>query len=594
MTPAQIGLALRDLKWRLDWQYLLRHKHRNPCPRFYVRKDNSQWDGRAKTRVVGLLCSQLDRLVRSYTAYSRLLLPAADVNLPLVCLRSLQQLRSHPHVVCVPADKNLGLAVLDRSRYIALCLEHLSDPRNFEELSISRTHALLVSARRELDIIRQSTAHCSFLGSRAREYSTFFGSSASNVLPRFYGLLKVHKHKMAIRPIVASHSFVTTAVSKVCAFELHKLVRAHLPRVLEDSKSLIRVLETTRILRPIDGVFFATADVEGLYVNIPTDAALHAIARFTRRHAPSGLASLLVRWSTFVFDYALVGFEGRTFRQLWGFPMGTALAPDAANIYMSIHEDFDGVWDHPRLDSVLPPAAALPVGLRLIDDFTFVFTNVTRSDVDDFMEEVSRRIAPALRITYQVASTTMDTLDLHVFKGPRFEETRLLAFRTHQKPMHKYQYLPWLSRQPRSVYFSSVKSEILRHATNCSTRSWFEHMVQLYVLRQRVRGFPAFYLHRWVHSVDWHERRRILDRPTRVCANDNNRDVPIYLKLQYDLVTAAVPSSIMYRFGTWIDALADPLPNRERSLLCWTKGLPLGSFLCATSGRQAELGRGNT
>eukprot|EP00892_Ulva_mutabilis_P009359 jgi/Ulvmu1/6796/UM306_0003.1 len=75
--------------------------------------------------------------------------------------------------------------------------------------------------------------------------------------------------------------------------------------------------------------------------------------------------------------------------------MGTALAPDAANIFMALQEDFDGEWGKPRLDAVLPAAAAMPLGRRLIDDYTFVLTGVSEADVTAFAEEISRRIAPA-------------------------------------------------------------------------------------------------------------------------------------------------------------------------------------------------------
>jgi hypothetical protein len=59
-------------------------------------------------------------------------------------------------------------------------------------------------------------------------------------------------------------------------------------------------------------------------------------------------------WLQFVFEEALVVFGGGTFRQIWGFPTGTALSADAANTFMALCEAVQGVYNHAALDTFLP------------------------------------------------------------------------------------------------------------------------------------------------------------------------------------------------------------------------------------------------
>ena len=52
---------------------------------------------------------------------------------------------------------------------------------------------------------------------------------------------------------------------------------------------------------------------------------------------------MLFRWIFVVFTNALVSFKRRTYVQRHGFPMGTPLAPAAANIFMAVKEDWLGL-----------------------------------------------------------------------------------------------------------------------------------------------------------------------------------------------------------------------------------------------------------
>jgi hypothetical protein len=123
-------------------------------------------------------------------------------------------------------------------------------------------------------------------------------------IPAFYGLIKVHKSPVALRPIVACHSWITTPLSRICAYELRKLLQMHLPQVLRDSTHLIGLMEASPIPArfPAFSTRLITGDVEGLYVNIPINKAVEKVTDFCRKHTGIHFASMINSWLKFVFE----------------------------------------------------------------------------------------------------------------------------------------------------------------------------------------------------------------------------------------------------------------------------------------------------
>jgi hypothetical protein len=122
-----------------------------------------------------------------------------------------------------------------------------------------------------------------------------------------------------------------------------------------------------------------------------------------------------------------------------------------------------------------------------------------------------------------------------------------------------------------------TQAEVTRHATNCSSESWFHHMVHLYVVRQLYRGFPSDKLLEWVSTVSYSSvRSRILCNTDRAAGGD--RRVPLYLKLQYDDISSALAAPMtMHLFADKV--LTGRSHLGDRTLVCWCRGTNLGSRL---------------
>jgi hypothetical protein len=258
-------------------------------------------------------------------------------------MATIAALRLSPQIISRPADKKMGLCIVNRDWYVDTCLKHLQSSRDFILIPAEDVAAAVtVTAARLSRLLEEFKAwighpYINVERDRLNSHLKYLNAQSPNSrIPAFYGLIKVHKSPVALRPIVACHSWITTPLSRICAYELHKLIQIHLPHVLRDSTHLIKIMEASPIPSrfPAFSTRLITGDVEGLYVNIPINEAVEKVTDFCRKHKGVHFALMINSWLKFVFEEALVAFGNKTFRQIWGFPMGTALLPDAANTFI--------------------------------------------------------------------------------------------------------------------------------------------------------------------------------------------------------------------------------------------------------------------
>ena len=325
------------------------------------------------------------------------------------------------------------------------------------------------------------------------------------------------------------------------------------PHILPDSRALVRDLESMTFTDEVDSMYLITGDVEGLYVKIPINVALKVIGGFLAQILARGgsgaraacQATWLRRAMHLVFCTMSMRFGTRYYKQAHGFPMGSPLSPDAANLFMALIEDVFGEWQHaPQpLHNYLSLPECLKLFKRLIDDYTVVLAGVSRLQVNTFLNELDRRLyLVGLKVTWVVHTQFCDTLDLHVYKPEGMRSTGKLAFRTHHKVGNRYQYLARSSMHNPQVFSALVRGELYRHAVNCSSHAWFWHMAQLFRHRLLARGYLEHGISAVFDSVQYSVRTRFLygaaapEPPLAGCA------IPLrmFFKLPYDGTSASM------------------------------------------------------
>ena len=524
-------------------------------------------------------------------------------------LRQLQVLRQS--IIIRLADKNMGIVVADKARYNNMCLAHLADSHKFTYLGERNHEGHIVWCKAELfELLAElrPLAGEAFGPAASRELHKYLLVERTYNLAVFYGLVKMHKPVPALRPITACHSWVTTPLAVVIARELHADMMRTFPHILADTKSLVRDIEAlTFSLSEQSSLWLITGDVEGLYVNIPQETALTVLgahlAAVLQRGADDGAAAALrAEWLNramrFVFLQMYMRFGDSVYHQVHGFPMGSPLSPDAANLFMALVEDLLGAWQHDgdSLAAHLPTAACLKLFRRLIDDYTVVLAGVNGRHVRTFLNEIDRRLAQVgLKVTWVVQSQSMDTLDLHVYRPPDMHSTGKLAFRTHAKLGNRYQYLHAASMHNPHVFPAMVRAELYRHAVNCSTHTWFWHMAQLFRARLEQRGHGTATIAAVFAEVSYSVRTRLLygNSQPAAAASASAQPLRVFVKMPFDCITASMDLSRCMRSVVTDVARAwqgTPAAQRygehlERALLmmCWKRARTLGSCFMRSS-----------
>ena len=105
-------------------------------------------------------------------------------------MAALRRLRESDLVIC-PADKGASIVVMPKSKYIQFCHTHLADCLTYETVkAIPSIQPMFLEAAADL---------LKILPARVRRRLQALGTR----MPNFYGLPKLHKNPVVIRPIVS-------------------------------------------------------------------------------------------------------------------------------------------------------------------------------------------------------------------------------------------------------------------------------------------------------------------------------------------------------------------------------------------------------
>ena len=170
-----------------------------------------------------------------------------------------------------------------------------------------------------------------------RSYHNFSLTQSNTVLPKAYGLPKIHKPDIPIRPIISTINSPTHFLAKIIDKELRNCVKKPVSQV-NNSYELISKL--THVVVPPDFVLLSL-DVSSLFTNVPCELVIHSLdKRFSDIHNISKIPfSEIVDSVKFLFDNTFFTFDGIIYKQVFGTPMGSPISPLFADIVMSDLEE---------------------------------------------------------------------------------------------------------------------------------------------------------------------------------------------------------------------------------------------------------------
>ena len=293
----------------------------------------------------------------------------------------------------------------------------------------------------------------------------------------FYGMPKIHKEGVPLRPIVATCGSPNAVMAKWLANTLSpflgKFSNSHLYHT-QDFITRIRNLGYT----PGRLVSF---DVTALFTSIPLDDVLNFLeTKHSEGQLPLPIpVNLFIRLVRLCAKSSIFLFDDKVYQQAYGVSMGSPLSPILANLYM---EYFESTL-LPQIPEHLRPS----VWLRYVDDVFSIYPHSEES-FQEFLRQLNG-LAPTIRFTTEIEQNgVLPYLDVNVHK-----DNGRFRFSIYRKPTHSESYIHYFSCHPITVKRSVTMGLFLRAFRYCDPEFLDQEIDHLFRSFSRL-GYPQQFL----------------------------------------------------------------------------------------------------
>ncbi|MCP3664598.1 MAG: hypothetical protein GY696_19260 [Gammaproteobacteria bacterium] len=383
-------------------------------------------------------------------------------------LRLLKK-RANRDIVIKPADKGAGVAVLKRTTYESKC-EEILDDRNVYSLLQSDPSAVYED---QISSFLQASQANGLIPEKTCSSLMTTGARPA----RFYGIPKVHKAGIPLRPIAGANGTATERIS----WYLHQILQPLVPRnvtaYIQDTNHFLQWLRSLKDIPK--GALFVTMDVCSLYPNIPTDEGIEAVKNFLQKNSEHRGQKLhfLLQLLKFVLTCNNITHLDKHYLQVRGTAMGTRVAPTYANIYM-----------HDLEQKVLSSSPYKPFAYkRYLDDIFMVWTHGEEA-LKEFVDFFNHyQAAGTIKLTYEYSHTSFTYLDV---AGHILPSGTILT-EVFKKSVARNSYLHYTSEHPKHLLNSIPYSQALRFKRICSNDASFERQSKDMARDFVSREYPA-------------------------------------------------------------------------------------------------------
>ena len=306
--------------------------------------------------------------IRSRTASTVQSASIPDNNLTKDEQQALKRLKTDNNIVILPADKGRVTVVMDKTDYFDK-MDALVNDKLTKNLNATRRQHFNVNLTAKYLRVKRLTLLTQ------RYYRLRYSVPQP---PKLYGLPKLHKPGIPMRPIVLFCGSLTYQLSKYLTTILQPLTDKS-RRKLQSTENFIDAIKTVQIP---DDYKLVSFDVKSLFTSIPLQLALQctetAIQQSTvKLPLPTeDIMDLLNLCLTSTYFQ----YNGKHYKQLHGTAMGSLVSVVVAEIVMQ----------HVEERALATCRQTIPLWLRYVDD---TFTAVHKDEIDDFHDHLNEQNA---------------------------------------------------------------------------------------------------------------------------------------------------------------------------------------------------------
>ena len=384
-------------------------------------------------------------------------------------LQALKALRKNPNLVICPPDKGNSVIILNKSDYVRKTAAILSDTSKFtrDEFQIDLTSKIekqvIISTNKlkKLGIIDETVAKTI--------------SPKGSIVPRLYGLPKIHKQGIPVRPILSMAGTPTHKLAQWLSSILKPVRDAVSDNTVQDSFEF-----RSKVLSANSQDFFCSFDITSLFTNVPlleTIGYIETIVDHFHLSLPVDFSFLksLILLCTQNIQFS---FDGVLYFQKDGVAMGSPLGPVLADIFVGFLETFKA-----------PTCSVKPSFFcRYVDDSFACFPN--QSDADIYLNALNS-VHPCLKFTCEFeTNAALPFLDVLVHKSKDAIHTSV-----YRKPTWTGLYTHFLSFVPEKFKRNLIHNLFDRARRLCSP-SFLDQELQLLKKTFEANGYPTAFITR--------------------------------------------------------------------------------------------------
>ena len=341
-------------------------------------------------------------------------------NLKTLISQTKNFINNNDNLILTRADKGNVTVALDKDKYIQDMNNLLSDQNTYIIVKkdplrkISSSLRELLTRWKNMDYISSATYR--------------YLSCSDGVLPRAYGLPKIHKPNHPLRVIVSS---INSPLYTLASF-LDKIMHISFPRASSSVKNSFDLVNKLKYITIGKDHTLISLDAVSLFTNIPLDLAIESVNsrwEFISRNCeiPKSEFIIAVR---LVLHSTFFTFNNIIYQQTYGTPMGSPLSPVIADIVMQDIEN-------KALETL---GSKLPFYFRYVDDIACAVPN----NLIERTLEIFNSIHPRLQFTMEIGiDNKLNFLDVSLLLNHEN-----LIFDWYHKPSFSGRYLNFYSQHP--------------------------------------------------------------------------------------------------------------------------------------------------
>ena len=399
-------------------------------------------------------------------------------------IKTIKALRENDEIIISRPDKGQGVVLMNKADYVRKMNDILEDTNKFKMVGDVASHDHTLRNERSLQqLLRRLKDDCEIshdVYDRIRP--------TGSTRPRMYGLPKVHKQNVPLRPILAMVGSAQHATAQWLAELLQPALERYSKFVVKDSFTFSNKM---REFSPSTSGHMCSYEIVSLFTNVSLSETIDICADVLYRSddlPPPALTEpsfrMLLSKVTTGVEFS---FNGVMYQQIEGVAMGSPLGPVLANIFVGYHEQ--------RLQ--IEEDEHLLLYDRYVDD-TFAF-HTTKEHSVEFLEKLNS-LHPSLRFTCEHEDDNkLPFLDVLMV---RHGSTESISFSTavYRKPTFTGLYTRWDSFSCRRYKINLIRSLVSRAVKICSEDTLENEIEQLRQILAN-NGYPSNVVERVIRSA---------------------------------------------------------------------------------------------